>query len=75
MAPLPPLSSTQQLEKVKEGICGISQMTINPTTDICFIRPACRPEEERRQQIAIIETFKVVHNIFPPYIQDLIIPL
>ena len=67
------VSNTKNYKKSKNGLCGMSQTTIIRLQTL--LRQSSLPslEEGRRQQIAI-QTFKMVNNLSPPYLQDLITP-
>ena len=52
----------------------MSQMTINPTTNICCVEPACIPWKNDDDKQIAIQTFKMANNLSPSYLQDLITP-
>ena len=53
----------------------MSQMSINPTTDIFLLcQTSLHSLEEGRQQQIAIQTFKMVNNFSPPYLRGLITP-
>ena len=73
MAPLLSIKHSKNRKKIKNRLCGMSQMSINPTTDLFCCVSLHSLEEGRQQQIAI-QTFKIVNNFSPPYLRGLITP-
>ena len=68
------VSNTQKLEKIQER--ALRYVTNDYKSDYrSLLCQTSLPslEEGRRQQIAI-QTFKIVNNLSPPYLQDLITP-